>query len=139
MKTIILSLLLIGGLVSLAACKKKQIRQIKSSMTEGTWRITQYIDNGVDETTDFSGDTFIFKSGGILEVTGTHTATGTWSVGKESNDDSGDIEFHINLPSPGLDELSDDWEVEDHSEARLQLKDDSGNDSGDDFLTFTQN
>ena len=142
MKTSILSLLLILGLVGLASCKKRQVRKIESSVTEGTWRITQYTDDGVDETSDFNGDVFTFMDDGTLLVTGTHEATGTWSVDRESNDDSGGrhIEFRISLPPPGLDELSDDWEVESHSDSRLELKDDSGNDeNGEDFLTFSQN
>lgn len=141
MKALIFCLFLATGLIGLSSCKKRQIKKIKSSVTEGTWRITYYSDNGVNETSDFSGDVFTFKSNGTLLVTGNHSATGTWSVGKESDDDSGDrdIEFIINLPTPAMEELNDDWEVEKHSDSQLELKDESGNDNGDDQLIFTKN
>ena len=139
MKKISICLLLCSAFLVLPACKKKQIKNIKSDIVEGTWRISEYTDDNEDETGDYSGDIFTFKSDGTLLVSGTHEATGSWSVSKEDN--SGDdvfddrhIELIISLPAL-LEDLSDDWEVESHSSSKLELKDKSGDDS-EDYLTF---
>lgn len=143
MNKVIMFAAVCGALIALPACKKKKIKNLKSDMTEGTWRVSSFNDDGNDETGDYAGDTFKFNSDGTLVVTGTHNATGSWSVRKE---DSGDddlfddkhLEFVISLPIP-LDDLSDDWEVESSSDSKLDLKDDSGGDDSEEHLTFVKN
>ncbi|MCE3296201.1 MAG: hypothetical protein K0R65_1915 [Crocinitomicaceae bacterium] len=144
MKKLSILLVLCSAFFVLPACsKKKQIKNITSEITEGSWRISSYIDDSEDETSDYSGDTFTFKSDGTLIVTGTHQATGSWAVTKEDNSNDDDVfddrhvEFIISLPAL-LDDLTDDWEVESHSSSRLELKDKSGGDGSEDYLTFVK-
>ena len=138
MKRVILGICAVGMVIAFGSCKKKQMKTIKNDMVEGTWKVTLYSDDGENETSDFSGDTFTFKSDGTVTVSGTHPMNGTWSVDKDnSDDDSNDhIEFTLSFAAP-LDELSDDWHVECHTDTRLELKDVSGNEeNGTDYLTF---
>jgi heat shock protein HslJ len=62
---------------------------VVNTATQGTWRVTSYIDSGTDETNHFSGYNFTFATGGVLSAAnGTNTYTGTWSVTTDnSNDD----------------------------------------------------
>jgi hypothetical protein len=139
MKRVVLGVCAVSIFLAIGACKKKQIKTIEKNMIEGTWKISSYTDDGNNETSDFAGDVFTFSSDGTVTVTGTHPMSGTWKVDKESDDDMFDdrhLEFILSFAAP-LDELSDDWEVESHSDDRLELKDKSGNEeNGEDYLTF---
>ncbi|TBM98382.1 hypothetical protein EYD45_16525, partial [Hyunsoonleella flava] len=58
----------------------EQIAQVENTVESGTWRITNFIDSGENETSDFTGYNFSFNSDGSLVATnGTDTLTGTWS------------------------------------------------------------
>ena len=84
----ILCVLLIG----LTACKKKQVKKVEKAVTEGTWRITRFIDSGDDETSDYTTATLTFNDDGTLVLTHGSTYSGTWSVSNDSgsDDDSSD-------------------------------------------------
>lgn len=140
MKKAMFVLCAVGLAIAVGSCKKKEIKTINKDMTEGTWKITLYSDDGQNETSGFSGDTFTFNSDGTVTVSGTHAMSGTWSTGKSGSDDSNDhIEFTLSFAAP-LDEISYDWHVESHSDTRLELKDVSGNEeNGTDYLTFEKN
>ena len=89
------------GIFSLSSCKKKDDK-IKNEMTDniqsGSWRVTNFIDSGNDETNNFSGFNFTFNSSGqVTAINGSTTHTGTWSISdSNSNDDSMD-DLHFNL------------------------------------------
>ena len=110
---------------------------VSNTVTSGTWRITYYWDSDHDETSDFSGYTFTFASGGVLTAvkSGT-TVTGSWSTG---TDDS-KTELVISFASPAsFIEISDDWEVIEMTSTRIKLRDVSGGNGGTDYLTFEKN
>jgi len=56
------------------SCKKENNNnnstqnQIQTSVQTSTWRVTKYIDSGVDETNYFNGYGFTFGANGILSV-----------------------------------------------------------------------
>jgi hypothetical protein len=143
MNRVVLGLCAAAMVLGLGSCKKKQMKAINSDLVEGSWKITRYTDSGTNETSDFEGSVFTFNDDGTVAVTGAHAMSGTWKVAKE---DSGDddlfddrhLELTLSFPAP-FDELSDDWEIESHSDSRLELKDDSGggdDDEDEDNLTF---
>ena len=68
MKTILLS---IGLLTMATACSKWQSnqQQITKISTDGTWIISSYIDDGDDETSDFSTFRLNFLEDGVLHGT----------------------------------------------------------------------
>lgn len=115
---------------------------------DGTWRITNFVDSGQNETTDFAGYEFSFNANGTLVATnGTETVSGTWSVmddsANSSNDDDGnstdDDNFNIFFAVPEtnkFDDLIDDWDFISVTNNKIELIDISGGNGGTDYLTF---
>ncbi len=117
--------------------------QIQSHVQSGTWRITEFIDSGTDETHHFNGYNFMFNSSGVLNVNnGTNNYEGTWSItDSNSNDDSqDDLDFNINFNlTNDFEDLNDDWDFISQSSAKIELIDISGGNGGTDYLTFEKN
>lgn len=117
--------------------------KVIDTVTSGTWSITYYFDSDTDETTDYAGYNFTFADTGVLTATnGANTYTGTWSVtDSNSNDDSfDDLHFNIAFATPALfEELSDDWEIIEVTDTKIQLIDVSGGGGGTHYLTFEKN
>ncbi|MGA9239325.1 hypothetical protein [Robiginitalea sp.] len=138
------------------------VEELNETARSGTWTITNFVDDGQDETSDFSGYDFTFNPDGtLLADNGTTTVTGTWSItiDDDSSDDSGDdsdddgldddydddydddddeIEFNIFFASPEtFSELSEDWYIISFSSDTIQLADDDDDiDGTTDLLTF---
>lgn len=116
-----------------------------NTVSDGTWRVTLYEDDGVDETYHFTGYNFTFGASNVLTASnGTNTYTGSWSVNSsDSNDDSSssDLDFNIMFSSPTVfaDELTDDWDIVSYTDVKIQLIDVSGGNGGTDYLTFEKN
>jgi hypothetical protein len=115
-----------------------------NAATQGTWRVTSYVDSGTDETNHFTGYNFTFSNGGVLTATnGSNTVTGTWSVlNDDSNDDSpsNDLDFNIGFTAPAnFADLTDDWDIVTYSDTTISLIDISGGNGGTDTLVFTKN
>lgn len=126
----------------------QQIAQIQNTAESGTWRITNFVDSGQNETSDFTGYNFSFNSDGTLVATnGSNTVSGTWSVTDDdsSDDDSSssdDIDFNIFFPVPesnNFEDLNDDWDIVTTTSNRIELIDISGGNGGTDLLTFERN
>ena len=120
------------------------IAAVVNTMNSGTWRITKYIDNANDETTDFSGYNFTFTQNNILMASNdTEEIMGSWLVSSgNSNDDnpSNDLDFIISFLGPAkFMELSDDWDIQSRTSTKLELIDVSGGNGGTDYLTFVKN
>jgi hypothetical protein len=117
-----------------------------NTATQGTWRITNYVDSGTNETNHFTGYIFTFATGDVNVLTttnGTNTYTGTWSVVVDnSNDDnpSSDLDFNISFASPpDFADLTGDWDVVSYTATTISLIDVSGGNGGTDTLVFTKN
>jgi hypothetical protein len=115
-----------------------------NAATQGTWRVTSYVDSGTDETNHFTGYNFTFGNGGVLTATnGSNTVTGTWSVlNDDTNDDSpsNDLDFNIGFTAPAnFADLTDDWDIVSYSDTTISLIDISGGNGGTDTLVFTKN
>ncbi|WP_396194931.1 hypothetical protein [Flavobacterium sp.] len=115
-----------------------------NAATQGTWRVTSYVDSGNNETSDFAGYNFTFATGGALTATnGTNSYSGTWSVtGDDSTDDSpsNDLDFNISFAGPAnFADLTDDWDIVSYSATTISLIDVSGGNGGTDTLVFTKN
>jgi hypothetical protein len=117
-----------------------------NTVTSGTWSITLYDDNGVDETNNYSNYIFTFNSNGVLTAANSTNYSGTWSVTtSNSNDDNPDNDLDFNIafvaPAPNsfTDDLTDDWEIVSYTATKIQLIDISGGNGGTDYLTFEKN
>lgn len=124
------------------ACSKTSPKKVENTITEGTWKVSLFSEDGVDETFYFNGITFKFNSDNTVTATGNGTTVnGTWKVEKDSfdDDDSNHTHFTLNFPVVGeFDELNDDWHVISLNDDRIELEDVSG-DGSIDKLTFTKN
>ena len=119
------------------------VTALTSAVSNATWRITQFIDDGQDETSDFDGVIFTFNANGSIDVEdGMDTFTGTWTVelddsDYDDDDDLDELEFEISFSlSNDFDDLSEDWYVIEYSTNRLRLREDDDDDDDDDLLTF---
>jgi len=117
--------------------------QIETNVQLGTWRITLFVDSGVDDTKDFSGYKFIFNPNGVLDSgNGVNNYKGTWSISdsNSTNDSQSDLDFniHFNLTND-FEDLNDDWDFISNSAAKIELIDVSGGNGGTDYLTFEKN
>lgn len=112
---------------------------IENNMRNGTWIITKFSEDTVDETTNYAGFTFSFEAGGLLRANGITTFEGTWSISdSNSNDDTADdLDFNINFNvTNNLQDLNDDWDILTYSDTKIELEDVSGGDGSVDLLTF---
>lgn len=127
----------------------QEIEEANSIANSGAWTITNYNDDGQDETSDYNGYTFTFEDGGVLRATnGTTTLTGTWSVTEDSSNssdddsnDDDDIDFNIFFSvsdDHDFDDLSDDWDIVSINATTMNLIDVSGGNGGTDRLTFNK-
>lgn len=124
------------------------VSQLEDVAETGSWRISSYIDSGEDETSDFTGYTFVFNPNGNLTATkGEIEVNGTWSITDDSNssddDDSSsddDTDFNIFFASPpNFEDLTDDWDIVSMNNTTIELIDISGGNGGTDNLVFTRN
>ena len=98
------------------------------------WKVANYNDSGEDKTNVFVDYTFKFMAEGKVTATkGNDTIEGTWSTLIDSGIENLTLNFGTNQP---LDEFSDDWDVENKREDRIELKDVSGGDGSTDKLVF---
>ncbi len=113
---------------------------VENNTQSGTWRITKFIDSGVDETSDFSGYNFTFNNTGTLNASnGTNSFDGTWNISSDGLD-LDDLELNIlfNLMND-FDDLTDDWDFISQTSTKIELIDISGGGEPDDLLTFEKN
>jgi hypothetical protein len=107
------------------------LTEIKAYAESGTWTVSLFEEEGIDETSDFMGFGFTFNSGGVLSaVDGDNLITGAWSITSDDDINEDAIEFNIFFESPlNFSELSEDWDIVSYSDTRIELKD--GDDSTD--------
>ena len=113
---------------------------VENNIQSGTWRITEFIDSGIDETNDFSGYNFTFNGAGKLSASnGTNSFEGTWNISSDGAD-LNDLELNIvfNLMND-FDDLTDDWDFISQTSNKIELIDISGGGEPDDLLTFEKN
>ncbi|WP_198658923.1 hypothetical protein [Winogradskyella tangerina] len=105
-----------------------------NALTNGDWYITYFFDD-TDETSDFIDYVFNFASDNTataMDMNG--TTNGSWSTSSGDDTELGlNLNFGTGIP---LDELADDWDVLEVTNEIIRLKDVSGGDGSEDFLTF---
>lgn len=137
MKTIKILALGLMSMALITACKKdEKISPSNSSnvLQDSNWKVTLFSEDGVNETSYFSGYTFDFMDGGVVKATsGSSTVNGTWGT----REDSGKTKLDLNFDDVNnFDELDEDWEILTQSSTKIELKHVSGGNGGTDLLTF---
>jgi len=114
---------------------------IEANIQSGTWKITKFIDSGIDETNDFAGYDFTFESSGVLSSTnGSNNFDGTSNISVNDGTDLNDLELNIFFSLMNdFDDLTDDWDFISQSSSKIELIDISGGGEPDDLLTFEKN
>lgn len=104
------------------ACKNSSSNDVNptNSTIVGVWKVSYFYDDK-DETSDFNGYTFDFKSDGKFVATfSTNTVNGTWSEDKSSN------KLIISISgTKALDEIDNDWLITEKTSTSIKLKDDN--------------
>jgi hypothetical protein len=114
-----------------------------NAVTQGTWRVSSFMDSGTDETSHFTGYNFTFGPSNVVTATNeVDVSTGTWSVTPDDDDDvnpGGDLDFNIGFPQANFNDLSADWNIVSYSSTNVTLVHFSGGNGGTDALVFTKN
>jgi hypothetical protein len=112
-------------------------------VTDGTLKITYYWDTDLNETINFDGFNFTFRSNNILTATdGINTYNGTWSITDSNSyiDDLTDEKFDLILTSSiNFVETIDDWGFVDTPPTYIKLNDIVGDNGEVGILTFNEN
>lgn len=97
---------------------------ISETVTTGKWSVSYFYDNDKDETSDYNGYSFEFKSDKTLTATrNSVTTTGNWN---ETTDDGlPRLVIMLNTTDDKLTELNDDWVIESKTDSQIKLKDDN--------------
>lgn len=128
-----LSIIFLAIVVLFSACKTEDNNVNPSGggnnnsgvlVTGVNWRVSYFYDNDKDETSDFSGYTFEFRSDNTLVANnGSNTTSGTWN--EIVDDNLPRLVIQLNTTNDKLDELNDDWVVESKTASEIKLKDDN--------------
>jgi hypothetical protein len=115
MKKSLLVITLLLSVFLLDSCKKaiqaQEQNLILQAMTQGQWYVQQYLDNGTDITSSFSGINFqFFANGTVNGISVTGTQTGTWVADINSYTISSAFPAVAGLP---LTNLNYTWKIQD--------------------------
>jgi hypothetical protein len=91
---------------------------LTDTITNGTWRVSYYIEGGDDDTSLFSGYVFTFKSDGTVSVVrpSLPVAPGTW------NEHDSDLRLDLDFGKSGLlERLNEDWFVDEVNDDEIFL------------------
>jgi hypothetical protein len=144
----ILSFLLLTIVAIIAVSCKKDAQQVSSSNTtadtqkavvvSNAWKVSFFIEKGVDQTSDFSTYIFQFNSDGSAVANSSGIGIlyyGSWSLKQASNsgyDDSGNHssgdENKLIISLSGnhhMDEISEDWKIIKLTSSEMWLMDDN--------------
>jgi len=127
-------LFLLALTFSLASCSKSNdnnpgtTNNTQTDQVSGNWTVIYYLDSGKDETSDYNGYTFDFKTGDVLQAAnGLNTFTGSWRIGDRSSDDDNSSNKLVIMitGNKAMDDLQDDWLIVKLTGTEIWLKDDN--------------
>ena len=103
-------------------------------LTEGTWYVATYLDDGDNETGDYLGYNLTFNTDGTVIADNGTQIFGTWMVLNNGNKLL--LDFGTSMP---FDEFNDDWDVLSATSTQIDLQDVSGGGGGTDTLILAKN
>lgn len=132
------ALFLMVSFIFLSSCSSDDDNQpapsVSSSISQGSWKITYFVDSGTDETGNFSGYSFQFNTNGTVSATkGGTTVNGTWSDGNDNSHSKLELNFGT---VPVFNDLNEDWHVTMQNSTIIKLQHVSGGNGGTDILYF---
>lgn len=124
--TLGLSLAFIGS--SCSTSFSDSIAQINADTASlsgsGAWKVTKFVEDGKNETSDYSSQEFYFEDEGQFRVVGADGSTykGTWA--RTTDDGLPRLVIRIS-GTKDLEEIDDDWVLELFNETVIELRDDN--------------
>ncbi|SFU74369.1 hypothetical protein SAMN05216480_11835 [Pustulibacterium marinum] len=114
-----------------------------TALMSGTWRITNFEEDGVNKTINFEGYNFTFNEGNMVAVDGNNQVyEGSWSVVADDDYDTPpdtNIDLNIYFSSPvSFRDLNDDWDILSITDTTIEVGD-IEDDEPSDYLTFEKN
>lgn len=140
MKTIVafsISALFVLSMISCTKSGNDSPGEVTPIVTKGEWVVSLFSERGVNETSDFSGFTYVFQSDGklIVKKNGAVVKQGTWSENSSSKKLIIDLGIKDDTNKP-QGELTDDWIITSKNDTKISLTDD--NVSSAEILEFTK-
>ena len=137
MKKILLIPVLLMMLCGLGSCSKSNdstaIIPTSSIITVGNWKITYFVDNGSDHTSNYAGLKLIFISNGtVTSSNDLFSVNGTW-VASLNTEDKLLLNFNTGLQ---MEQLNHDWHILEKTSIKLRMEDVSGGGGGTRYLTI---
>ena len=117
-------LLIISVLAVLSCRKPSDVPSLTSIITQGKWYVNLMRDNGIDNTTAYSGWQFTFQTDNLVAVTdGFANYSGAW------REDSTRQKLILTLSSPEIEliQISQEWDISLKTYGRVIFKDDKLN------------
>lgn len=116
------------AVVVTVSCRKSITQQqgtTENRLEKIDWKISKFVQDDKDKTTDFRDYNFTFNTDGTVEAElGDQSFIGDWSVSTFDNGDNPDI-IHLNINFPQLNQflnLNSQWEVKSQTDNRFELK-----------------
>jgi hypothetical protein len=133
----ILSALILCVVCFITACTTTTPNPSNTTPAAGTWKITSFIDDSKDETSDYNGYTFDFDSNGVLKAKkDSQNWSGTWQTGVD--DSANKLVMAFNSGNSVLSELEEDWRIIEMSDTFIHLEHVSGGNGGTDVVKFSK-
>ncbi len=93
-------------------------------LTNGGWVVHLYTDDNIDETSHYTGYTFVFASNGDLNVSKTGvTVSGDWAI--RTDDGKKKLDIVLVTTDADLLELNNDWVIKSLTTSLIELEDDN--------------
>lgn len=113
-----------------------EFEQIKTTLPQGEWEVSKYIDGQTDQTVSFESFIFNFKEDGTVSAQNDlFTENGTWTYDNSNSSEKLVLVFNGTTP---FDQINDDWGIVSVSNSKIELSDDSGGNGDVELLTFTK-
>jgi hypothetical protein len=124
-------ILFLVGFFASSCSKDNKAPSTKAIVQDGKWRITNYNDNGANQTSLYAGYEFTFlPNGTVTAVKGATSVNGTWTTGADENTNH----FVLNFTAPALLELNKDWTFQTKSYSIVKLENISATTGTDTFV-----
>ena len=114
-----------------------EFEHIKSTLPQGEWKISKFIDIETDKTSAFESFVFTFnEDGSVTAQNDLFTENGIWAYDNTSNNaEELVLQFSEQVP---FDEINDDYDIVSVSNSTVELADESGENGEIEILTFTK-
>jgi hypothetical protein len=147
MKTVKIFSLVFSILLLIISCDKNDdsddasqetLIKVNNSIVNGTWRVSYFNEDGIEQTYHFNNYNFIFSANKSISATnGSSTYMGTWATG--TDDSTPKLILSFSASTGPFEEISEDWQIVTVTANQIDLKHISGGDGGIDLLTFSKN